>query len=193
MRSLINFNKIEPISTVDYPGKSACVIFLNGCPLRCGYCHNKQTWAAINMINIKTIEYEILKCLPFISAVVFSGGEPTMQIESLIELCKFSKDKNLFVGIETSGYYPENLLKLKPYVDIFFIDIKARIDCNVTYHKVTGNIDALKNINKSLNMDIPIEIRIVDIGNTQDIIKSLNTKHKITILPYNKISEQKYK
>lgn len=182
----VNFNSIQPTSTIDYPGKIACVVFFNGCPWRCGYCHNKQTWTEANMVDVEYVKEQIKSCLPFVNAVVFSGGEPTMQIEPLIELCVYAKSLGLCVAIETNGYSPYYLSKLVNVVDKIFLDIKAPKDSTIQYYRATKNTNAHDDVNKSINLDLPIEIRIVDINkfNTQDILKSIKTKHKITILPY---------
>ena len=180
----VNFNKIEQISTIDYPGKSACVVFFNGCPWRCGYCHNKQTWTDINMVDVGYVKDQIKSCLPFISSVVFSGGDPTMQIEPLRELCKYSKSLNLFVGIETNGYNPWGMEDIKSFVDVFFVDIKAPINNMNDYFTISGRLNASHRVDLTLHKNLPIEIRIVDTGNAQKIAKSIKTNHKITILPY---------
>jgi len=181
---MVNLNKIEHISSVDYPGKMACVVFFNGCPWRCGYCHNKQTWDAVNMVDVEYVKAEIKSCLPFVSAVVFSGGEPTMQIDELKELCKYSKEIGLYVGIETNGYNHWNMNELKPYVDMFFVDVKAPVDKMYKYQEATGRMNASFRVDFTLHQDLPIEIRIVDTGNAKEIAASIKTKHKITILPY---------
>jgi len=181
---MVNLNKIEHISSVDYPGKMACVVFFNGCPWRCGYCHNKQTWDAVNMVDVEYVKAEIKSCLPFVSAVVFSGGEPTMQIEPLIDLCKYSKELGLFVGIETNGYYPENYIYIQKYVDKIFLDIKAPLNKYSEYLGITQNIRCLSRLKTTLRLKLPFEIRIVDTGNAKEIAASIKTKHKITILPY---------
>jgi len=181
---MVNLNKIEHMSSVDYPGKMACVVFFNGCPWRCGYCHNKQTWDAINMVDLEYVKAEIKSCLPFVSAVVFSGGEPTMQIKPLIELCKFSKELGLFVGIETNGYHPWNMYRLKICVDSFFLDVKAPTNSMLKYFEKTMSLNASGRVDIALHTDLPIEIRIVDTGNAKEIAASIKTKHKITILPY---------
>lgn len=184
----VNFNHFEDISTVDYPGKSACVVFFNGCPWRCEYCHNKQTWADVNMVDIDMIKQKINSCLPYISAVVFSGGEPTMQPEPLQELCEYSKSMGLSVGIETNGYYPENLIYIQKYMDKIFLDIKAPVSKDSDYCSIAHNMRALTRIQTTLHLRLPTEIRIVDIdkSKTDSIVKSLDTRHKITILPYRK-------
>jgi len=181
---MVNLNKIEHISSVDYPGKIACVVFFNGCPWRCGYCHNKQTWTEVNMVDVEYVKYQIKSCLPFVSAVVFSGGEPTMQIDALKELCKYADKLGLYVGVETNGYNPWNMNELKPYVDMFFVDVKAPVDNMGKYQEATGRKNASCRVDLTLNQDLPIEIRIVDTGNAKQISDSIKTKHKITILPY---------
>lgn len=180
---LINIAKIEHISSIDYPGRSAAVVFFNGCEFRCNHCHNKQTWNGKNMVPIQKIKDEISSCIPFISAVVFSGGEPTEQIDELIELCLFAKQNGLMVGIETNGYYPERLRKLINVVDKIFLDIKAPINNNTAYYHATHRMFAARRIKQTLKLDLPIEIRIVDTGNTKEIIKSIGSKFKISILP----------
>lgn len=169
----VNFNHFESISTVDYPGKSACVVFLNGCPWRCPHCHNKQTWNEVNLVDIEVIKDKIKSCLPFINAVVFSGGEPTLQIHCLPELVLYSKSLGLFVGIETNGFRPGRLYYLRKHVDMFFIDIKYPLRTS-------------EYVYKSVCMDIPKEIRIVDIDKklTQEIIKTLPPGIKPKILKY---------
>lgn len=180
----VNLNKIEPISSVDYPGHSACVVFFNGCPWRCGYCHNKQTWTEVNMVDIEYVKEQIKSCLPFVSAVVFSGGEPTMQIEPLIELCKYSKELGLSVGVETNGYFDVSIKLLKPYVDKIFLDIKAPVDDIAKYYDITKRPNAAYRVHLTMQNKLPIEIRIVNTGNAKQIADSIKTKHKITILPY---------
>lgn len=183
----VNYNKIEQISTVDYPGKSACVVFFNGCPWRCPYCHNKQTWTEVNMVDIEYVKEQIKACLPFVSAVVFSGGEPTMQPKPLMELCKYAKSLGLNVGIETNGYAPIIFLDgIAQYVDMWYVDVKAPLNSHIGYFRATKNIHACNSVNIFLSFLIPVEIRIVDVNkfNTKDIIKSIDNQHKITILPY---------
>lgn len=151
-------------------------------------CHNKQTLTEKNYVDIDYIKNRILKTTYLNSAVTFSGGEPTLQIKPLLELCKFSKEHNLFVGIETNGFHTNNLLRLSPYVDRFFIDIKAPLNDEKGYYRFTNNKNALRNIKKSLDLDIPKEIRIVDFQKerTEAIRKSIGNKFKISILPENK-------
>jgi pyruvate formate lyase activating enzyme len=151
----VNVGKIVHISTVDWYGRSACVIFFNGCPFRCIWCQNHRLLDCKRFVDISDIEKSITDSEPFISAVVFSGGEPTMQHDELLELAKFVKKQGLFVGIQTNGYFPDILRELarKKLVDKIFLDIKADPLDQEKYCKITGNIyDASHRIVESLQI-----------------------------------------
>lgn len=157
----LNFGDMIPVSTVDWYGRSASVIFFNGCPFRCIYCQNYKLLDATNLIALEEIEEKILDVKSFISAVVFSGGEPTMQYEALEQLAKFAKEQGLLVGIETNGYYPKRLKRLieKKLVDKLFLDIKAPLNDTQRYSIITGKGDAAEHALESLNLGIATETR----------------------------------
>jgi len=169
MNMKLNFGGMVPVSTVDWYGKSAAVIFFNGCPLRCIYCQNYRLLEAKNLVAIKEIEKKILDAKNFISAVVFSGGEPAMQFEALERLAIFAKKQGLLVGIETNGYYPEKLTRLveKRLVDRLFLDIKA--PDSKKYRIVTGNEKAAEYAYRSLELKVPIEVRTTVFRSIADI------------------------
>lgn len=166
----LNFGGLIPVSTVDWYGKSAAVIFFNGCPLRCIYCQNYKLLEANNPVAIEDIEKKLLDAKNFISAVVFSGGEPAMQFEALEHLAKFAKKHGLLVGIETNGYYPERLEKLvgKKLVDKLFLDIKAPADSK-RYGLITGSKKAAEFAYRSLELKVPIEVRTTVFRSNADI------------------------
>lgn len=159
----VNFGGMIPVSTIDWYGRSVSVIFFNGCPLRCPYCQNYRLINEINPIDIKEIEKKIIESKAFISAVVFSGGEPTMQYEALEHLAEFTKNNGLSVGIETNGYYPDQLEQLirKKLVDKIFLDIKAPPLDEEQYREVTGGFgDAGKRALESLALPcVQLEVR----------------------------------
>lgn len=123
----INFGGFVPVSTVDWRGRSTCVIFFRGCPARCWYCHNphlrkgdydiKSTDDILDMIESSKL---------LISGVVFSGGEPTMQ-SSIVELAQEVKKLDYPLAIHTSGINPDILeeLILKNLVTKISLDIKT--------------------------------------------------------------------
>ncbi|MDD2666111.1 MAG: anaerobic ribonucleoside-triphosphate reductase activating protein [Methanocellales archaeon] len=136
----VNFGGIIPISTIDWYGKAAIVIFFRKCPLRCPFCQNYKLLDEDEFADIKEIEAEIEKAKDFVNAVVFSGGEPMMQFEQIKSLAGFAKRCKLLVGIETNGCYPERLKELieKNLVDKVFLDVKAPLSDPELYSKVIG-------------------------------------------------------
>lgn len=162
-----------PVSTIDWYGRSASVVFFNGCNFNCIYCSNKNfidvsdrlepLFKKGKAVDIGEIEKQILDAKTFISAVVFSGGEPTMHPHELERLAGFAKRLGLLVGIETNGYYPKRLEELikKKLLDRIFLDIKAPIGDGKKYKTITGGIgDAGEKALESLDLrDVDIEVR----------------------------------
>ncbi len=131
------------------------------------------TFMKEKVFDIEEVEKQILESKMFISAVVFSGGEPTKQYEVLERLARFAKDHGLLVGIETNGYYPERLSRLieKKLLDKIFLDIKAPLNDAQNYSTVTGGIkDAAERARQSLNLtNVPIEVRTTVFRSLADI------------------------
>lgn len=176
----INLGEIVPISTVDWPGRSTCAIFFGGCPFRCPWCQNYKLLECRRLINVEEIEKDIFNTKRFISTVVFSGGEPTMQPYGLYHIIKFVKRQGLLVGIQTNGYYPEILRKLadKKLIDKIFLDIKADPLNREKYSKITGNIyNASYRVIQSLHIpNVAIEARTTifrSLNDTLEIAKYL--------------------
>ena len=135
----VNYAGNVPLSTLDWRGKAAVTIFFGGCPLRCPYCQNHPYLQGLNPVEPDFVKEQIRKSKPFVSAVVFSGGEPLMQ-EAIVPLAEFAREIGLAVGIHTNGCYPEMASELvkRKLVDKFFIDIKAPPDDPEFYGRVTG-------------------------------------------------------
>ncbi len=135
----VNYAGTVPLSTLDWTGKSAVTIFFRGCPLRCPYCQNYPYLEGTGLVELDFVKEQVKISKPFVSAVVFSGGEPLMQ-EAVIPLAEFAKSLGLAVGIHTNGCYPERAAELveRKLVDKFFIDIKAPLDDPELYGKVAG-------------------------------------------------------
>ncbi len=153
----VNFGGIVPVSTIDWYGKSATVIFFNSCPFSCPYCQNYKLLDKVNFVDIEEVEKKILESKNFVSSIVFSGGEAIMQFDALEHLAKFAKNLGLLVGIETNGYYPDRLKSLinKGLVDKIFLDIKAPLDNRGEYHMLTGLKDAIPRVYESLHLTLP--------------------------------------
>lgn len=136
MRANIMVGGLTPLTTIDYPGELAAVIFLQGCPWRCGYCQNSGllqskpessiTWQSV----IELLE----KRRGLLDAVVFSGGEPTLHA-GLGGAMQQIRAMGYKIGLHTAGIYPNHLQKILPLLDWVGMDIKA---ARADYEKITG-------------------------------------------------------
>ncbi|AYK15246.1 MAG: anaerobic ribonucleoside-triphosphate reductase activating protein [Methanosarcina flavescens] len=161
----LNYAGIVPLSTVDWRGKAATTIFFRGCPLRCTYCQNHPYLHGLNPVDLDFVKDQIKKSKPFVSAVVFSGGEPLMQ-DAIVPLAEFVREVGLAIGIHTNGCYPgmANELVKRKLVDKFFIDIKAPPDNPKLYGKVTGygEYEAVKKTPEQITASLIDTLEIVD-------------------------------
>ncbi len=127
---------VTPLTTIDYPGELAAVIFLQGCPWRCGYCQNENLLSRNNdhAVPWQHVITLLEKRKGLLDAVVFSGGEPTLY-KRLDDAMHQVKSMGYKIGLHTAGIYPERLYNILPLVDWVGMDIKsARAD----YHRITG-------------------------------------------------------
>lgn len=161
----LNYAGIVPISTVDWRGRAAVTIFFRGCPLRCAYCLNHQYLDELKYVELDFVKDQIKKSKPFVSAVVFSGGEPLMQ-DVIVPLAEFVREMGLAIGIHTNGCYPEmaNELIKRKLVDKFFVDIKAPPDNPDLYGKVAGfgEYEAVKKTPEKIITSLIETLEIVD-------------------------------
>jgi pyruvate formate lyase activating enzyme len=198
-----NINSIETMGLVDGPG-IRFVIFLQGCPLRCVYCHNPETWDTKE--NLKMSVNELMQMILrykeyFIDngGVTVSGGEPLLQHEFVTELFKECHKNNIHTCLDTSGYqgsYPE-LIK---YTDLVLLDIKG-IDDIVT-KKITSKVISNVFLNECQNQNKKIWIRHVIMPGINDseeyilkfkeVIKNIKNIDKIELLPYHSMAKLKY-
>lgn len=145
MQQRFNFGHFIPISTVDWYGRCVSVIFFRGCQLKCTYCQNHDYITGNNEMDIKDMKSQISRTKPFISAIVFSGGEPTLQRDALIDLAGFARSGSLAVGLETNGSGADVVMEMldKGLLDKVFLDVKTPLDNPKQYSIVTGiNEDA---------------------------------------------------
>lgn len=200
--------------TVDGPG-IRFVIFLKGCPLRCLYCHNPDTWTQDNALEYEAedVVKEALKYKGYFKTgggVTISGGEPLMQIDFVIEVFKLLKENDVDTALDTSGIYfdknnPEILKKfdeLNKYTDLFLLDIK-HIDDN-EHIKLTGKSNKnvldfanyLSDNNKKMwirHVLVPgITLNDEYLIKTKAFIDTLKSVEKIEVLPYHTMGIVKY-
>ena len=108
----VNFGGFVPVSTVDWPGRAVCTVFLRGCPARCPYCHNAALLGGRDLKEVDEVVGMIAGSALVVSAVVFTGGEPTMQGEALVCMAREGRRLGLEVGVHTNGAYPDVLASL---------------------------------------------------------------------------------
>ncbi|MBB3190335.1 anaerobic ribonucleoside-triphosphate reductase activating protein [Halomonas cerina] len=118
------------LTTLDcqaFPGRRALVIYLQGCPLQCGYCENGQMMAPRrgDPGEWEAVHDYLSARLGDLEAVVFSGGEPTLHTD-LPEAIARVRERGLAVGLHTAGPYPERLTALLPQLDWVALDVKGR-------------------------------------------------------------------
>ena len=205
-------HSIETFGTVDGPG-IRYVIFVQGCPMRCAYCHNPDTWdmSSGNEMSASELLEDITKYKRYIEGITVSGGEPFLQIDFLIELFKGVKAQGLTTCIDTSGIlfnvnnidFLNKLNKLLIYTDLIMLDVK-HIDDN-KHRKLTGysNKSVLEFSKYIDSKNINIWLRYVlvpgvnDDENTlikwKDFANTLRNLKKIEVLPYHKLGIEKYK
>lgn len=204
----------ESFGTVDGPGVRY-VLFMQGCPLRCIYCHNPDTWQIDGgtPVTVDEIIDEFNKNRPFYKngGITVTGGEPLLQTDFLIELFKEAKTENIHTCIDTSGivYNPENedylkkLDTLLDYTDLVMLDIK-HIDA-VKHKEMTGadNKNILAFAKHLESKSIPLWVRHIIIegytDNPDELIRlgefigGLKNLKALDVLPYHTMGVGKYK
>lgn len=138
-------HSLQSMGTVDGPGVRA-VVFTEGCPLRCVYCHNPDTWhfKEESLVSAEELSKKILRLYPYIKngGVTFSGGEPCMQAEFLTELACILKEKGLHIALDTSGaVYNEKVEALLEKTDLVLLDIKMTSEEDYEKH-IGGSLKA---------------------------------------------------
>ncbi len=138
VQRLLRVGGLTPLSTTDYPGELAAVVFCQGCPWRCGYCHNPHLLSARGAAEIAWDD--VLAFLRrregLLDAVVLSGGEPLAQ-RSLAEAMRTVKAMGFRIGLHTGGAYSGRLAEVLPLVDWVGFDVKTTFD---TYPLITGKL-----------------------------------------------------
>ncbi len=142
---------ITPMTTVDFPGRIACVIFTQGCPWRCPYCHNVGLRPMKSKGNLpwKGVLSFLEARRGFLDGVVFSGGEPTRNAR-LPDAIRQVRALGYTIGLHTAGIYPRRLGIVLPLVDWVGLDIKAPLDWR--YQVLTGSAGSAMRVMISLNL-----------------------------------------
>lgn len=201
-------------------------IFFKGCSMGCQWCHNPESQhfgvevftvkdRVKNITKSETVGYAITvdevmnlikKDMVFYEesggGVTFSGGEPTVQTDFLLEVLKECKKSNIHTVVDTCGEASWNCFeKINDYVDLFLYDLK--IMNNILHNKYTGasntriheNLKKLIDSGKNIELRIPLISGITDtdknIEESINYISALKTKLPVTLLPYNPLNRDK--
>ena len=207
-------HSIESFGSVDGPGVRF-LIFLQGCKLRCRYCHNADTWRTDGgtLMSADELLDKAERCRPYwgkSGGITVSGGEPLLQIYFPLELLRKAKQRGINTCIDTAGQpfarkepFLSKFEELCTLCDLFLVDIK-HIDCaahqKLTGHKNDNILDMLRFLSDEQK---PVWIRHVLVpGVTDDdrmlhrlraFIDTLQNVEKIEVLPYHAMGAYKWK
>jgi len=202
-------HSIETCGTVDGPG-IRYVIFFQGCPLRCRYCHNPDTWDRHKgqEITIPELLADIGDYKSFMDysggGVTASGGEPLMQAEFVADLFAACQKRSIHTALDTSGYTSlEKAKRLLSYTNLVLLDIKS-YNPQTFQHISSVPIEPVINFLEYLkSKQIPAWIRFVlvpglsdhkpDIQQMAAYLKGFSNIERIDVLPFHKIGEYKWK
>jgi pyruvate formate lyase activating enzyme len=199
-------DSIETMGLVDGPGLRF-VVFMKGCKLRCLFCHNPETWTMDNAIEITSEDLlkRINKYHNYYTdgGVTFSGGEPLMQPDFLIDMLKKCKMINLHTALDTAGVGVGKYDEILNYTDLVILDIKAYTENEYEY--ITGNnineFNNFLNVCQKLNKKIWIrQVVVPGINDNEEYfmglknyLKNIKNIEKIELLPYHLYGVDKYK
>jgi pyruvate formate lyase activating enzyme len=207
-----NFARVhseETFGTVDGPG-IRFVLFLQGCMLKCKYCHNRDTWDihAGKIFTVEQILEKIERSKNYIESsnggVTVTGGEPLLQVKFLIELFTKLKEQNIHTCIDTSGMVDitDDIKKLLSLTDLVLLDIKHIDDEKCKKLVGMSNKKELNFAQYLSDNNIKMWIRQVivpgftddeeDLKNLKKFIGSLNNVDKVELLPYHSMGRYKW-
>ncbi len=200
-------NSFQSLGTVDGPGVR-CVVFMQGCPLRCICCHNPDTWdfCGGKETDTDSLVSKILRLRSYFGTnggVTVSGGEPLMQAQFVAQLFYKLKNVGIHTALDTSGcVFNEKVEEVLKYTDLVLLDHKYSSDDD--YFKYTKT--HLSNVERFLcelekrNIDTWLRrVIIPDINDNETSVKALNDTalkfscvKKIELLPFRNLCKEKY-
>ena len=199
-------HSLQSLGTVDGPGVRS-VVFLSGCPLRCIYCHNPDTWERQEkqLTDAEELAGRLLRFYSFIKngGVTFSGGEPLLQAEFVTEVASILKKEGLHVAIDTCGApvtpATERLLEVS---DLFLLDIKMTTEEDYKRHTGGSLAATMAFLDRLEEMGKDVWIRHVVVPNLNDteadilhlaeLIKGYTCIKKVELLPFRNLCLEKY-
>jgi len=207
-------HSFESMGAVDGPGLRF-VIFLQGCVMRCAYCHNPDSWD-FNKGTVYTTDECVEKVLKYKNyfgdqgGVTVSGGDPLCQIDFVIELFSKLKEHNIHTCLDTSGiiFNRSNKVikskfdKLIKVTDLVLLDIKHINNEKHIWLTEQPNVNILDFAKYLMENNIPVWIRYVlvpginedkeTLTQTKKFINTLTNVEKVEVLPYHDMALHKY-
>ena len=200
-------HSIQSLGTVDGPGVRT-VVFMQGCPLRCGYCHNPDTWDPNAGETADTAEVfaKIKRFRPYFGpegGVTVSGGEALLQPDFVRELFALCKNESIHTALDTSGcLWNEQVESLLDVTDLALLDIKMTTDADYREYVGCSLEKPMFFLSKLEEKGIPAWIRHVvvpgltdapeNIRRLRDLLKGFSCIQKVEFLPFHKICVPKY-
>lgn len=200
-------HSFQSMGAVDGPGLRY-VIFMQGCPLRCIYCHNPDTWDTVGgevytpqQILEKILRYRIY--FKHNGGVTVTGGEPLIQAEFVAELFRLCKQEGIHTALDTSGIGTDKIENVLNYTDLVLADLKFLTQENYQNYCHGDFSQVERFLNLTAEKKIPLWIRHVVVPNLTDgkehIKKLVQKAHtypnleKIELLPFQKLCIEKYR
>ena len=199
--------QIESFGLVDGPGIRT-VVFLTGCKLRCLFCHNPEMFKkGVDNYTPEELFNKIIRNKPYFKrnngGVTFSGGEPLLQSDFVIETCKLLKKEDIHIALDTAGVGNGNYEEILSLVDLVIFDIKALDSKNYEYITSNKIDESLKFLDICQKMEKDLWIRQVIVPGINDteeyilklanFISKLKNVLKVELLPYHTMAIDKYK
>ena len=198
-------HSIQSLGTVDGPGVRS-VVFMMGCPLRCSYCHNPDTWGAGGEeYEAEELVTKLRRFYPYIKngGVTLSGGEPCLSAEFLLEVTRLLHKDGIHVAIDTSGaVLTEAALSLIDECDLVLLDVKFTDDEAYKLHTGGDLASPLAVLDRCEKIGKPVWIRHVVVPTINDTeedgaaLKALLSPYtvieKIELLPFRRLCLEKY-
>lgn len=203
-------HSFETFGATDGPG-IRFVVFMQGCPFKCKYCHNRDTWDTTKgtEYSVDEVISKALRCKPYMDAsenggITVSGGEPLLQAEFVTEIFEEAHKLGISTCLDTSGLIAidDNIKKLISVTDLVLLDIKHIDDEKCKELTGSSNENELKFARYLSENNVDMWIRQVlvpgytddeeDLKQTKTFIDSLNNVKKVEVLPYHNFGKIKW-
>jgi len=178
LENRIPLNRILPFANVDGLGNRTS-IFVQGCDIRCVYCHNPETQDVkykVRDVSVEDLVKEIEPYIPYVRGVTVSGGEPTLYYKELTSLFKELHKRNLTCYVDSNGYFDRERIKsLIEVSDKFLFDVKTVSKSKeVIGVEKTGNLENLKYLLELGKVEEVRHVALSNIGDSEDVIKEVS-------------------